>query len=225
MPPSDAALVAARTILDENAMDDGDGEPLPPGETMLGEAFDVFAKKATDEFGKKVEAWIARRDIGRNLHPAMVGLLEKYLAADLETCKDWTHTVNTGGGIRRVQPEIKEPETVESQPSRPPIVCLCGSTRFYSDFQLANLRETLAGKIVLSIGCDFKSDQALGLAPEVKDRLDLLHLRKIELSDEVLILNVAGYVGPSTGREIEHARKLGKAVRFLEPEKRLEETK
>jgi hypothetical protein len=40
----------------------------------------------------------------------------------------------------------------------PLIVCLCGSTRFYDEFQAANLRETLEGRIVLSIGCDTKSD-------------------------------------------------------------------
>src|SRR5581483_8236430 len=71
---------------------------------------------------------------------------------------------------------------------RPTIVCLCGSTRFSQAFHEANLRETLAGKIVLSIGCDFKSDTDLLLAGELtaedKARLDELHLRKIDLADE-----------------------------------------
>src|SRR5205085_10771505 len=69
----------------------------------------------------------------------------------------------------------------------PIIVCLCGSTRFGEAFRKANLEETLAGKIVLSIGCDFKSDDALGLTEADKERLDELHLRKIDLADEVLI--------------------------------------
>lgn len=99
---------------------------------------------------------------------------------------------------------------------RPEIVCLCGSTRFYDAFRSANLAETLAGKIVLSIGCDFKSDQGLGLSDADKIRLDALHLRKIDLADEVLILNVGGYIGESTARELAHARSLGKRVRFLE---------
>jgi len=47
--------------------------------------------------------------------------------------------------------------------------------------------------------------------------LDELHLRKIELADEVLILNVGGYIGESTRRELQHAQQLGKRVRFLEP--------
>lgn len=99
---------------------------------------------------------------------------------------------------------------------RPVIVCLCGSTRFSEAFHDANLRETLAGKIVLSIGCDFKSDDALGLTEADKERLDELHLRKIDLADEVLILNVGGYIGESTAYEIYYAVKQSKFVRFLE---------
>jgi hypothetical protein len=101
---------------------------------------------------------------------------------------------------------------------RPTIVTLCGSTRLGLEaFQEANLRETLAGKIVLSIGCDTKSDDFLGLGPDDKARLDELHLRKIDLSDEVLILNVDGYIGKSTRRELDYARKTGKLIRWLEP--------
>ena len=97
----------------------------------------------------------------------------------------------------------------------PRVVCLCGSTRFGDAFRAANLRETLAGRIVLTIGCDFKSDDALGLDAGDKERLDELHLRKIDLSDEVLILNVGGYIGDSTRRELEYAKAAGKRVRFL----------
>lgn len=103
---------------------------------------------------------------------------------------------------------------------KPRIVCLCGSTRFSQAFHDENLKETLAGRIVLSIGCDFKSDTDLMLAGELtqedKDRLDELHLRKIDLADEILVLNVGGYIGASTTREIAYARTCGKRVRWLE---------
>ena len=101
--------------------------------------------------------------------------------------------------------------------AKPIIICLCGSTRFGDAFRAANLRETLAGKIVLTVGCDFKSDDALGLDAAIKARLDELHLRKIDLADEVLILNVGGYIGESTKREMEYARQHWKRIRFLEP--------
>ncbi|WP_436759403.1 hypothetical protein [Streptosporangium sp. V21-05] len=105
---------------------------------------------------------------------------------------------------------------------RPTIVVLCGSTRFSTAFQEANLKETLAGRIVLSIGCDMRSDaDVFGDMPEgdladVKTRLDELHKRKIDLADEVLVLNVGGYIGSSTRSEVEYAEKLGKPVRYLE---------
>jgi NTP pyrophosphatase (non-canonical NTP hydrolase) len=107
--------------------------------------------------------------------------------------------------------------------ARPTIVCLCGSTRFSAAFRQANLQETLAGKIVLSIGCDMRSDIEIfaNMAPEeldqVKTGLDELHKRKIDLADEVLILNVGGYIGHSTRSELEYAIAHGKTVRYLEP--------
>lgn len=107
---------------------------------------------------------------------------------------------------------------------QPTIVCLCGSTRFWRTFQEASLRETLDGKIVLSIGAatGTDDDHFAGYMPRdeydaVKARLDELHLRKIDLADEVLILNVDGYIGESTSRELAHARALGKPVRWWEP--------
>jgi hypothetical protein len=101
---------------------------------------------------------------------------------------------------------------------RPTIVCLCGSTRFSEAYREANLRETLAGKIVLSIGCEWHGDQALGLTEADKERLDALHLKKVELADEILVLNIGGYVGDSTRREIEYAKAQGKRVRYLSDE-------
>ena len=99
---------------------------------------------------------------------------------------------------------------------RPKIVCLCGSTRFMDAFQEANLRETLAGRIVLTIGVNTKSGDVSYASQEVKDRLDKLHLHKVKLADEVLILNVDGYIGESTGRELAFAVAHGKKVRFLD---------
>lgn len=98
---------------------------------------------------------------------------------------------------------------------KPKIVCLCGSTRFSDAFRKANLDKTLAGEIVLTVGCDFKSDDAIGLAENVKQELDELHLRKIDLADYVYILNVDGYVGSSTQREIAYAIATGKPTLFL----------
>ena len=104
---------------------------------------------------------------------------------------------------------------------RPEVVVLCGSTRFTEEFRRQNLRLTLAGKIVLSVGCDTKSDADLAeageLTEDVKRRLDVLHKRKIDLADRVLVLNVGGYIGDSTRSEIEYAEWYEKPIDYLEP--------
>jgi hypothetical protein len=105
--------------------------------------------------------------------------------------------------------------------NKPRIVCLCGSTRFYRAFQKANYDETMAGSIVLSVGFYIhESEQAhsehLGCTPEQKTDLDELHKRKIDLADEILVLNVGRYIGESTRSEIDYAKKHGKPVRYLE---------
>jgi hypothetical protein len=108
---------------------------------------------------------------------------------------------------------------------KPTIVCLCGSTRFWREFQKAALSETLTGNIVLSIGAaSGTDDEHFGNLPReeydhIKDMLDRLHLRKIDLADEVLVLNVGGYIGDSTSREIIYAVKSGKKIRWLEQPK------
>lgn len=106
----------------------------------------------------------------------------------------------------------------------PTIVCLCGSTRFYEAFQEANYRETMAGKIVLSVGFYPHAEEKAhgeerGCTPAEKIALDKLHKQKIDLADEVLVLNVGGYVGDSTKSEILYAIAAGMPIRYLEPER------
>jgi hypothetical protein len=106
---------------------------------------------------------------------------------------------------------------------RPTIVCLCGSTRFYDEFQQANYDFTMQGQIVLSVGfyphakSEHGHGEGVGHDSVEKVALDELHKRKIDLADEVYVLNVGGYIGDSTRSEIEYAESIGKPVRFLEP--------
>lgn len=110
------------------------------------------------------------------------------------------------------------------QPATAPlVVCLCGSTRFFKEFMLANFNETMAGRIVLSVGFyPHSSEQAhgehIGISVADKLKLDDLHKRKIDLCNEVLVINVGGYIGESTRSEIEYATALGKRIRYLEPQ-------
>jgi len=56
----------------------------------------------------------------------------------------------------------------------------------------------------------------LGLEPRIKVMLNELYKRKIDHADEILVLNVGGYVGFSTASEVAYAREHGKRVRWLE---------
>jgi hypothetical protein len=99
---------------------------------------------------------------------------------------------------------------------RPLVYCLCGSTSKAAwAFQAEHLRLTLAGYLVHSIGAN-AADEELGITSQQKEQLDVLHLFKIEQADIVRILNVGGYLGESTRRELEYARRLGKPIEFLE---------
>ena len=103
----------------------------------------------------------------------------------------------------------------------PTIVCLCGSTRFYKQFTEQNYKETMDGKIVLSIGffahaSNEAHGEKIGITEEQKVKMDELHKRKIDLADEILVINVGGYIGESTRSEIEYAKINGKRIRYLE---------
>lgn len=99
-------------------------------------------------------------------------------------------------------------------PPRPKIVCLCGSTRFFDTFVSAARNEALQGNIVLTLASTQSSQQ---LGPRRKKAFDELHLRKIDMADEVFVINVGHYLGESTRREIDYAVSIGTPVRFLKP--------
>ena len=105
--------------------------------------------------------------------------------------------------------------------NRPEVVCLCGSTRFYDEFQEANYNLTMQGKIVLSVGFFHHKSKAVhgegvGCSEEQKVLLDELHKRKIDLANSILVLNIGGYIGESTRSEIEYAKAHSKKIEYLE---------
>lgn len=111
------------------------------------------------------------------------------------------------------------PLTLTTDYTFPKIVTLCGSTRFQEWFVKVNELETLDGNIVLAPGVFGMS--GVDATDKRKQQLDKLHLRKIDISDEVFIVNVNGYVGSSTLAEIEYAISKNKTIRWLEPDKAL----
>ena len=77
-------------------------------------------------------------------------------------------------------------------------------------------RLTLEGYIVISVGLFGHSGDDEVWKPDTKEMLDDMHLRKIDLADEIFVINVGGYIGESTRREIEYAENTGKKINYLE---------
>ena len=104
------------------------------------------------------------------------------------------------------------------------VITLCGSTRFKDEFMEAQKRLTLEGNIVISVGLfghagdsEVWENMDEGTLTKTKEMLDDMHKRKIDMADEIFVINVGGYIGSSTRSEIEYAIATGKPVNYLEP--------
>ena len=96
------------------------------------------------------------------------------------------------------------------------VITLCGSTRFKDEFLEAQKRLTLEGNVVITVGLFGHSGDDVVWTEGVKDMLDRQHLAKIDLADEIFVINVGGYIGDSTRREIAYAEFKGKSISYLE---------
>lgn len=94
------------------------------------------------------------------------------------------------------------------------VITLCGSTRFKEDFERVNKELTLAGNIVISVGCFGHAGDVF--TDEQKVMLDDIHKRKIDMADAIYVINKDGYIGSSTRSEIQYATRLGKQIIFME---------
>lgn len=95
------------------------------------------------------------------------------------------------------------------------VITLCGSTKFKDEFLEAQKRLTLEGKIVISVGLFGHTDNEQ-MTKECKTMLDDMHKQKIDMADEIYVINVGGYIGFSTKSEIEYAKNTGKVIHYLE---------
>ena len=103
------------------------------------------------------------------------------------------------------------------------VITLCGSTRFKEQFMEAQKRLTLEGNIVISVGLfGHAGDQEVwdgmdeGTLTKTKEMLDDMLKRKIDMADEIYVINVGGYIGDSTRSEIQYAEEHGKNVRYYQ---------
>lgn len=103
--------------------------------------------------------------------------------------------------------------------NKPKIICYCGSLRVAMEaFKKAEYQSVLDGNIALLPCCMFVDiERKFGVESSYKIKADDLHKRKIDIADEVFVLNVSGYIGESTRSEIEYAKSIGKPIVYLEP--------
>lgn len=94
------------------------------------------------------------------------------------------------------------------------VITLCGSTRFKDKFLEVQKKLTLAGNIVISVGLFGHSGDDEVWTDHTKEMLDDMHKRKIDMADEIFVINVGGYIGDSTASEMAYATKTGKIIRF-----------
>ena len=104
------------------------------------------------------------------------------------------------------------------------VITLCGSTKFKDEFLKVQKDLTLQGNIVISVGLfghsgdnEVWENMDEGTLTKTKEMLDDMHKRKIDMADEIFVINVNGYIGESTKSEIEYAILTGKIVNYLEP--------
>ena len=102
------------------------------------------------------------------------------------------------------------------------VITLCGSTRFKDDFMKVQKELTLKGNIVISVGLfehsgdnEVWEDMNEDTLTSTKIMIDDMHKRKIDMADEIYVINVGGYIGESTKSEIDYAKQHNKKIRYL----------
>lgn len=100
------------------------------------------------------------------------------------------------------------------QSNFPKIVCLCGSTRFKEQF-FDTAKSLTCNRVIVLAPFHFRKCGDT-ITPELENILEELHFRKIDLADEILVLNIGGYIGESTRKEIEYAKSHNKIIGYLE---------
>ena len=95
------------------------------------------------------------------------------------------------------------------------VVTICGSMRFKEKMlQMAEELELKKGYAVLQV---VFINENRNCSKEEFERLGKLHFKRIEISDAIYVVNVGGYIGESTRKEIEYAKSLQKEILSLEP--------
>ena len=133
-----------------------------------------------------------------------------------EEIKEFRETVEKGAHLffkYAREGRIQSLESLNKNKYR--IITLCGSIKFKDEFMKIQEKLTLDGNIVLTPNF-FNNIKKEKIDLKIKKMLDEMHKQKINMSDEIYVINVGGYIGESTKNEIEYAKARGKRISYLE---------
>ena len=178
--------------------------------------FTSIIKLATHELDIKYEQY------GNSWLDSPEGYWDKRLFNEIEEFKKGTsQTVRKRKLLNIINIAAMAFEADKGNP-KSKIITLCGSTKFFKEFDDVMLKLTLAGWAVFTIGTHRFSDHDLPEVNNVKYMLDKMHKRKIDMSEAIFVIDVDEYQGISTRSEIMHAYDTGKSVYFLSRKNDLE---
>ena len=113
-------------------------------------------------------------------------------------------------------------EHTPGQLAAPKVVVLCGSSKFCDIMAVCEwIIERDEKAITMGLNllpnwyCREDIPDHLAEHEGVADEMDALHLKKIDLADEIFVVNYDDYIGKSTTREVEYAMDHGKKIRWF----------
>ncbi len=104
------------------------------------------------------------------------------------------------------------PRSWRSAPVPPPVVVLCGSSRFEREIRAIGEREALKGNVVLGAWSFVPAER---LTAEILQGLERAHIQMMHMADEVMVVAPGGYIGRGTRREMEWGERCGKRVTIV----------
>ena len=90
------------------------------------------------------------------------------------------------------------------------IITLCGSIKFQKEMMEIAQKQSLQGICILTPTYPVLDNTDITV--EQLNYFKEEHLKRIELSDAIIVVDINNYIGESTNIEIDYAKKLGKEI-------------
>lgn len=94
------------------------------------------------------------------------------------------------------------------------IITLCGSLKFQNEMMIVAEKLALKGKCILTPVYPVLKNYEITM--QEMQLLKNEHLKRIDLADTILVMNIDNYIGSSTSQEIEYAKKNNKKILYYE---------